>query len=88
MTYTSNGQTIQSQPIITSQRPLIALQTSNSMRYSKIESFIIKILLNDEAVLNDYVTSIQRHFIELLRSFGFNDYQLKGRFDSYLEEDK
>ena len=48
----------------------------------------IKILLNDEAVLNDYVTSIQRHFIELLRSYGFNDYQIKGRFDSYLEEDK
>ena len=48
----------------------------------------IKILLNDEAVLNDYVTSIQRHFIDLLRSYGFNDYQIKGRFDSYLEEDK
>ena len=46
----------------------------------------IKILLNDEAMLNDYVSNVKASFAELLKSHGFNEYQIKAKFESYLDE--
>ena len=43
----------------------------------------IKILLSDEAVLNEYVNSVKNGFIDMLKSYGFNDYQIKARFEGY-----
>lgn len=48
----------------------------------------IKILLSDEAILNDYVNSVKSSFSELLKNYGFSDYQIKARFDSYLDENE
>lgn len=46
----------------------------------------IKILLNDEAVLNEYVNSVKNGFIDMLKNYGFNEYQIKARFEGYQEK--
>ena len=47
----------------------------------------IKMLLNDEAAINDYVNTVKESFIDYLKNLGLNDYEIKSKFDSYLEEE-
>ena len=47
----------------------------------------IKMLLNDEAAINDYVNTVKDNYIDYLRNNGFNDYAIKSKFDSYLNDD-
>ena len=47
----------------------------------------IKMLLNDEAAINDYVNTVKDNYIDYLKSIGFNDYAIKSKFDSYLNDD-
>jgi hypothetical protein len=48
----------------------------------------IKILLSDEATLNDAVNLLKSNFSELLKNYGMNEYQIKTRYDNYLEDNK
>lgn len=49
----------------------------------------IKILLSDEAMLSEYVTSVKNSFALLLKNVGgFNEFQIKARFESYLDRDR
>ena len=47
----------------------------------------IKMLLNDEAAINDYVNTVKDNYVDYLKSIGFNDYAIKSKFDSYLNDD-